>query len=104
VPLRYGAGVKLKVVEAMREGLPLVTTSIGAQGLAGLDAVVPICDQPQDFADAICRLLTDDALWAGQSATEVAYVAARYSQPAFRSALIGAIDQSASRCAERRAS
>ena len=38
VPLRYGAGVKLKVVEALREGLPLVTTSIGAQGVPGLGA------------------------------------------------------------------
>ena len=38
VPLRYGAGVKLKVVEALREGLPLVTTSIGAQGMPGLGA------------------------------------------------------------------
>ena len=37
VPLRYGAGVKLKVVEALREGLPLVTTSIGAQGMPGLE-------------------------------------------------------------------
>jgi O-antigen biosynthesis protein len=104
VPLRYGAGVKLKVVEAMREGLPLVTTSIGAQGLPDLASVVPICDQPQAFADAICCLLTDDVVWAGQSEAEVAYVAGHFSEAAFRSALIGAIDQSASRCAARLAS
>ncbi len=59
VPLRYGAGVKLKVVEALREGLPLVTTSIGAQGVPGLESVAAICDEPQAFADAVCRLLTD---------------------------------------------
>ena len=35
VPLRSGAGVKLKVVEALRAGLPLVTTPVGAQGLPG---------------------------------------------------------------------
>ncbi len=33
IPLRQGAGVKLKVVEALREGLPLVTTPVGARGL-----------------------------------------------------------------------
>lgn len=104
VPLRYGAGVKLKVVEAMREGLPLVTTPIGAQGLPELGSIVPVCDQPQGFADAICRLLTDDVVWVEQSAAEVDYVAARYSERAFRTALIGAIDQPASRCAARRAS
>ena len=65
VPLRYGAGVKLKVVEALREGLPLVTTSIGAQGVPGLEHVASICDEPQAFADAVCRLLTDDIAWAG---------------------------------------
>ncbi|UWX04295.1 glycosyltransferase [Pseudoxanthomonas sp. NC8] len=35
VPLRYGAGVKGKVVEAMQSGVPLVTTRVGAQGLPG---------------------------------------------------------------------
>ncbi|MGC8477724.1 MAG: glycosyltransferase, partial [Acetobacteraceae bacterium] len=39
VPLRYGAGVKGKVVEAMRLGVPVVTTPIGAEGLEGADAL-----------------------------------------------------------------
>ena len=46
VPLRCGAGVKLKVVEALREGLPLVTTPTGAQGLPGLWQIVPIETNP----------------------------------------------------------
>ena len=61
VPLRNGASVKLKVVEALREGAPLVTTGVGAQGLPGLARVASITDDPARFAEAACRLLTDDA-------------------------------------------
>jgi glycosyltransferase involved in cell wall biosynthesis len=101
VPLRYGAGVKLKVVEALREGLPLVTTSIGAQGIPGLDAVAAIHDEPAAFADAVCRLLTDGIAWAEQSTAQVEYAAAHYSEAVFRESLMNALAQSASRCAAR---
>ena len=90
VPLRYGAGVKLKVVEALREGLPLVTTPTGAQGLPGLDQVVSICEGPRSFADAVCKLLDDDGLWVRQCAAQVAYAAERYSKLAFRHRLLDA--------------
>ena len=84
VPLRYGAGVKLKVVEALREGLPLVTTSIGAQGMPGLEHVASICDEPRDFAAAVCALLSDDLAWTECSAAQLGYAAAHYSEAAFR--------------------
>jgi glycosyltransferase involved in cell wall biosynthesis len=93
VPLQYGAGVKLKVVEAMREGLPLVTTSTGAQGLPGLERIVSVCDEPEAFADAICRLLTDDALWTQRCTAQIAYVASRFSETAFRGALLEALSR-----------
>ncbi len=104
VPLRYGAGVKLKTVEALREGLPLVTTSVGAQGLPGLERVASICDAPEDFAEAVCALLTDDVAWSERSAAQAQYAATRYSEAAFRDSLALALAQSASRCAARRAS
>jgi O-antigen biosynthesis protein len=90
VPLRYGAGVKLKVVEALREGLPLVTTPTGAQGLPGLDQVASICDGPRSFADAVCKLLEDDRFWVRQCAAQVVYAAERYSESAFRTRLLDA--------------
>ena len=87
VPLRCGAGVKLKVVEALRDGLPLVTTPVGAQGLPGIEGVASIHADAPDFADAVCRLLLDDALWSERSAAQIGYAAARFSEAGLRTSL-----------------
>lgn len=64
VPLRYGAGVKCKMIDAMSHGLPTVTTSIGAEGMAlGDKEHVLIANDPQTFATAIQRVIEDDNLW-----------------------------------------
>jgi glycosyltransferase involved in cell wall biosynthesis len=63
-PLRFGAGIKGKVGEAMAHGVPVVTTSIGAEGFGlthGLD--VMIGDDPASFADAIQQLYSQQELW-----------------------------------------
>lgn len=104
VPLRYGAGVKLKVVEALREGLPLVTTPVGAQGLPGLGDIVSAHDDATGMAEAICRLLTDDALWQERCAAQIAFAAARFSEAAFRDSMTAALAQVPSRCSARFAS
>lgn len=88
VPLRFGAGMKLKVVEALKEGVPLVTTPVGAQGLPGLAEVAAVQSEAQAFADAVCRLLTDDAAWTRASAAQIAYAEARFSEEALRSSLL----------------
>ena len=55
-PLRFGAGVKGKVVDAMHHGLPVVSTSIGIEGLPGIEECVKPCDDARSFADAILDL------------------------------------------------
>jgi glycosyltransferase involved in cell wall biosynthesis len=63
-PLRFGAGIKGKVGEAMAHGIPVVTTSIGAEGFGlmhGLD--VMIADDPESFAAAIHQLYSQRELW-----------------------------------------
>jgi glycosyltransferase involved in cell wall biosynthesis len=64
VPMRIGGGVRLKLLEALALELPVVSTSMGAEGLAGLlaDQHCLIADDPADFADATLRLLDDHAL------------------------------------------
>ncbi|WFC68447.1 glycosyltransferase [Achromobacter denitrificans] len=66
-PLHYGAGVKLKVVEALQQGVPLVTTPVGAQGLYGLAEVCAIANTPYEYAEAVIRLIEDTALWSACS-------------------------------------
>lgn len=84
VPLRFGAGVKGKVIEALHHGLPLVTTSVGMQGLDGLDAVVPVHDEATDIADAIVGIMEDATRWEAHAQAGRAYVAERFSQAAVR--------------------
>lgn len=62
-PLRFGAGIKGKIGEAMSYGLPVVTTSIGADGF-GFDAGVHafVADEPDAFADRVVQLLRDEVL------------------------------------------
>ena len=63
-PLRFGAGIKGKIGEAMGHGLPVVTTSIGAEGFcveSGKDLL--IADDPIPFAEAVRQLYSDKTLW-----------------------------------------
>ena len=75
-PLRSGAGTRLKILEGLAHGVPVVSTSIGAEGLAlEADRDFVLADSPEAFASAVVRLLSDDA-WhetlANQGATAVA--------------------------------
>lgn len=62
VPLRLGGGTRLKIVEAMAAALPVVSTTVGAEGLPELTAeTVALADTPDAFAAALTRLLQDAA-------------------------------------------
>lgn len=61
VPLRYGAGVKGKVVEAIYNGAPIVTTSIGAEGIPQVEDVLVVEDEPEQFAQAVADLYQNEA-------------------------------------------
>ncbi len=66
VPLRIGGGTRLKILEAMAHGLPVVTTAIGCAGLdVEHERDVLIADDPGEFARCVDRLLADDALASG---------------------------------------
>jgi glycosyltransferase involved in cell wall biosynthesis len=59
VPLRTGSGTRLKILEAWAAGLPVVSTSIGAEGLPAKDGEhLLLADSAAEFVDAVTRLLT----------------------------------------------
>ncbi|MGF6241001.1 GT2 family glycosyltransferase/SAM-dependent methyltransferase [Paraburkholderia sp. GAS38] len=92
VPLRFGAGVKNKVVEALHFGVPLVTTPVGAQGLPGLEDIVPVTDDPYKLAEDVVALVRDDDRWHTAANAGRGYVAAHFSRAAMRNALAQDID------------
>lgn len=61
VPLRYGAGVKGKVVEAIYNGAPIVTTGTGAEGIPEVETILEIEDDPAAFAEKCVSLYNDPA-------------------------------------------
>jgi GT2 family glycosyltransferase len=61
-PLRFGAGMKGKIVEALRFGVPTVTTSIGAEGLDAAHEYLEIGDSANTIARGIIKLLRDPKL------------------------------------------
>ena len=61
-PLITGGGIKIKVVEGLLSGLPVVTTSVGAEGINLTDGVnALIADTPDDFAAATVKLINQPA-------------------------------------------
>lgn len=64
-PLRYGAGVKGKVNQAMSHGLPVVATAASVEGMHLVEGEeVLVADDPVAFADAVARAYCDEALWS----------------------------------------
>tara|TARA_R110000868_G_scaffold304437_17_gene565293 strand:+ start:26465 stop:27700 length:1236 start_codon:yes stop_codon:yes gene_type:complete len=63
-PLRFGAGLKGKLIEAMQCGTPSVTSTIGAEAMYGnLNWAGEIVDDPGDFVDKSIKLYNDPSLW-----------------------------------------
>ena len=80
VPLRYGAGIKGKVVEAMRYGMPVVTTPVGAEGITGAEDILCIADDARTLADEIIDKYNNMQYLEQISAKSYEYIQSNFSQ------------------------
>lgn len=90
-PLRFGGGVKLKVVEAMAQGVPMVTTSVGAQGLPDIDTCIGVADDAQGLADMVVRLVRDRDWAIKRASAGHDYLRQHYSETNMEHALWRAV-------------
>jgi glycosyltransferase involved in cell wall biosynthesis len=80
VPLRWESGTRFKILEAGACGIPVVSTTLGAEGLpVEHDQHLLIADAPSDFADCVLRVLKDKALAERLSANLRALVLREFS-------------------------
>jgi len=92
-PLRFGAGIKGKIVDAMLCGTPNVTTPIGAEGMHG-DMPWPgaIAQSATTLAEAAVHLYQDQAAWSAAQDHGRRLLAARYQQQVHGPALINQLE------------
>ncbi len=93
VPIRAGGGTRIKAIEAMAHGVPVVSTTVGIEGLTPRpDVEVLIGDTGSAIADQCCRLMTDPTLGDRIARAASAYVAREHTAAVVCAALSGRAD------------
>lgn len=86
-PLRFGAGLKGKLIDAMRNGTPSVTTRIGAEGLHGnLPYAGEVQDATEEFIKACVHLYAEEKDWQQAQENGFQIIATRFQKKAFSEA------------------
>jgi glycosyltransferase involved in cell wall biosynthesis len=94
IPLRVGGGTRLKILESMALGTPVIATRKGAEGLDVEDGKdILLADTPEELTDAICQLFDDPALRARLSAAGRATVERQYDWAIIGRQLLDLIEQ-----------
>jgi len=93
-PLRFGAGIKGKLLHAMQFGTPSVTTTMGAEGMHGkLPWNGSIADSETDFVNAAVVLYTDKTKWEKAQRNGYGLLSGRYEKSALQQELYSKINQ-----------
>jgi len=79
VPLRYGAGVKGKVIEAIYNAIPVVTTSCGAEGIKNSEELFVVADSDDEFANEVISLYNDNKRLEAYSKNSQNYIKKYFS-------------------------
>jgi glycosyltransferase involved in cell wall biosynthesis len=98
VPLRSGGGMRVKILEALARGIPIVSTTIGYEGIELTPGEhLLVADTPAEFAAAVARLLRDPALGARIAAAGRQRLTERYDWRAVCPAMDTAYEQALAR-------
>ncbi len=84
-PLRYGAGLKGKIITTLGNGVPVVSTSVGVEGASYVPGThVLVADEPQAFANSVLALYREEVLWQALASKGRDFVTSEFSVAAFR--------------------
>lgn len=87
-PLRYGSGMKGKIGEALTQGVPVVTTPVGAEGMGLVHGETALIQEdPAAFSRDVVRLFNDDDLWTTLAVNGRRYVTDRFGPAALEKRL-----------------
>ena len=78
-PLRYGSGIKGKIIESIYQGVPVITTTCGAEGIDNKNKMLTIADDGEKFAEEILSKYSDRTILNIMSAKGKAFVTEYYS-------------------------
>jgi len=81
--VRFGAGLKGKLFDAMQNGTPFITTSIGAEGVVENRNSDFICDSPETFISQAVALYTKQSKWEAQHVLGFDILASQFSKSVF---------------------
>lgn len=98
-PLRFGAGVKGKVVEAMCMGTPVITTRIGTEGMTNIEECVEVADSALEMSEKILSLYYTPARWEMLRQRALRYAHENFSrQAAMESLAVGLHEVQSGNC------
>ena len=93
VPIRMGSGTRLKILTAMSMGIPVVSTSVGMEGIAATNHKdICVADDPREFCDCIYKLLFDIQFREHIGSGGRALVVSQYSRNAIMERMSGLWD------------
>jgi glycosyltransferase involved in cell wall biosynthesis len=88
-PIRLGTGVKVKVLDMMWHGLPVVSTTLASRGTPAEHGAALIADTPATFAEAVCELLGSRARRLKLQGASQKLLFERHASPAARDCVAG---------------
>jgi glycosyltransferase involved in cell wall biosynthesis len=104
VPIRIGGGTRIKIYEAMAMGKPVISTGVGAEGLPVRDKEdLLIADEPEEFAEAVIRVLGDARLANRLGERARAVVCEKFGWERAADSFAGICERAAGRRASRQA-